>query len=276
MWWRKRQEDWAHQQDRFAQYTLSPKKQDKQRLKLTSWHIRGQMKFIPSKSTFYGASFEVPACPAKRKRLVIRHCVIFPVVNRLIICGTSFGIPICIQNLYKIPSGTWRIGLFGLPRWFNRWLFHQLRQSSLLHRLKPIQPTSLVQATLPILPPPTKSIPFVEPAILVQPLVVESAPLSVQSNLSVFKFALSFQGRPALPLVEPVPLDSPVPVPCIESPLPAATKSNLPTLTIIQEALEMLVLTKQNVEEKAVYKLEPLWSVTEIFTTNETSLSGSF
>ena len=87
----------------------------------------------------------------------------------------------------------------------------------------PIQRTPLIQATLPILPPLTKPVPFAETAPLVQPLVVESAPLTIQSNSSVVKLALSFQtagsGLPALPLIEPVPLDSPVPDPCTNSPL---------------------------------------------------------
>ncbi len=134
---------------------------------------------------------------------------------------------------------------------------------------------------MPILPPPTRSVPFVEPTLLVQPIVVESALLPVQSKSSVVKHALSFQtvgsGFPALPLVEPVPFDSSVPVPCTKSPQPATIESNPPTLSIIQEALEMQMLTEQNVEEKeAVYNQESLGSVMEDFTTNETSLSGAF
>lgn len=63
----------------------------------------------------------------------------------------------------------------------------------------PIQATPLTPATLPIIPPLTKPVPFAEPALL------------VQSNLSVVKLVLSFQiagsGLPALPLIEPIPLD---------------------------------------------------------------------
>ena len=145
----------------------------------------------------------------------------------------------------------------------------------------PIQPTPLIQATSPILPPLTKPVPFAEPAPLVQPLVVESAPLTIQSNSSIVKLALSFQtagsGLAALPLIEPVPLDSPVPDPCTNSPLLATIKSNPPTLSITQGALETQVLTGQNVEEKeAIYNQKTLWSAMEISTTNETSLSGSF
>lgn len=122
----------------------------------------------------------------------------------------------------------------------------------------PIQPISLGQATLPNLPPPTQSVPFIEPALLVQSLLVESAPQPIQSILSVVKPALSFQtvgsGLPALPLVEPVPLASPVPVPRAESVLPATIESNPPTWSILQEALEMQVLAEQNFEEiEAVY-----------------------
>lgn len=110
MWRSKPQEDWAHQQNRFTQCTLLPKKQDKQRLKSKSWHIRRQMKLISSRSTFYGASFEVPACSAERKTLLMRHCVIFRVVNKLIICGrhsryefTHRGERACIQ--YPLGHG---------------------------------------------------------------------------------------------------------------------------------------------------------------------------
>ncbi len=110
----------------------------------------------------------------------------------------------------------------------------------------------------------TQSVPFVEPALLVQPLVVESALLPVQSNSFVVKLALSFQtvesGLPALPLIEPVPLASPVPVLSTEFMLQATIESNPPTLSIIQEALEMQVLTEQNVEEKeAVYNEKCFW-----------------
>lgn len=185
--------------------------------------------------------------------------------------------------MYTILSGTWRIGLFSLPRWVQPFIVPSTSpiQSVSLAHYPPIQPTSLVQATLPILPPPTSSVPFVEPTRLVQPIVVESALLPVQSKSSVVKHALSIQtvesGFPALPLVEPVPFDSSVPVPCTKSPQPATTEPNPPTLSIIQEALEMQVLTEQNVEEKeAVYNQESLGSVMEDFTTNETSLSGAF
>ena len=75
----------AHQQDRFTQCTLLPKKQNEQMLKSPSWQLRRQMKYIPSKSTFYGASFKVSAYQAKKKRLLMRHLGIFPVVIRLII-----------------------------------------------------------------------------------------------------------------------------------------------------------------------------------------------
>lgn len=145
----------------------------------------------------------------------------------------------------------------------------------------PIQPTLLIQAKLPILPPLTKPVPFAEPTPLVQPLVIESAPLIVQSNSPAVKLALSFQtegsGLLALPLIEPVPLDLPVPVPCTDSPLPAIIKSNPPTSSIIQEDLDISVLTTQNVEEKeAIYNQKTLWSATEISTTNETPLFVSF
>ena len=126
---------------------------------------------------------------------------------------------------------------------------------------------------------------------MAQPLLIESAPLPVHSILSVVKPALSFQtvgpGLLALPLVEPVPLASPVSIPCalaalqftlptFGSVLPATIESNPSTLSIMQEASEMQVRTEQNVEEKeAVYNQECFWSVAGIFTTNEASLSGS-
>lgn len=44
----------------------------------------------------------------------------------------------------------------------------------------PIQPTSLVQAIRLILPPSIKSVLFIEPALLVQPLLTEPGPLPVQ------------------------------------------------------------------------------------------------
>lgn len=144
--------------------------------------------------------------------------------------------------MYTILSGTWRIGLFSLPRWFQPFIVPSTSpiQSVPLAQYPPIQPTSLVQATLPILPPPTRSVPFVEPTLLVQPIVVESALLPVQSKSSVVKHALSFQtvgsGFPALPLVEPIPFpfDSSVPVPYTKSPQPATIETNPPTLSIIQ------------------------------------------
>lgn len=81
----------------------------------------------------------------------------------------------------------------------------------------PIQPTSLVQATPPILPPPIQPV-LIEPALSAQLLLTESASLPVQPISSVFKPALPFQtigpGLPALPLVEPAPLASSVPVSC--------------------------------------------------------------
>lgn len=57
----------------------------------------------------------------------------------------------------------------------------------------PIQPTSLVQATPSILPPPIEPVPFIEPALSAQPLPTESTPLPVQPISSVFRSALPFR-----------------------------------------------------------------------------------
>lgn len=125
----------------------------------------------------------------------------------------------------------------------------------------PIQQTSLFQATPPILQPPVQSVPSIEPALFVQTLLIKSGPLPVQPILSVVEPTLSFQtvrrALPALLPVEPVPLASPVFVPCAsaafqfilptyESVLPATIESDPPTCmdSIIQEASKMQVLTE--------------------------------
>ena len=141
----------------------------------------------------------------------------------------------------------------------------------------PTQPTSLVQADLTILPPPTKSVPFVEPVMLAQPSLIEPAPLPVQPILSIIKPALPSQtvgpSLPALPLVEPIPCALAAfqsILPSFESVPPATIEPDAPTLSIVQEASDMQILTEQNIEEnKAVYNQECFRFIAGIITTNE-------
>lgn len=141
----------------------------------------------------------------------------------------------------------------------------------------PTQPTSLVQADLTILPPPTKSVPFVEPVMLAQPSLIEPAPLPVQPISSIIKPALPSQtvgpSLPALPLVEPIPCALAAfqsILPSFESVPPATIEPDAPTLSIVQEASDMQILTEQNIEEnKAVYNQECFRFIAGIFTTNE-------
>lgn len=148
----------------------------------------------------------------------------------------------------------------------------------------PIQPTSLVQADLTILPPPTKSVPFVKPVMLAQPSLIEPAPLPVQPISSIIKPALPSQtvgpSLPALPLVEPIPCALAAfqsILPSFESVPPATIEPDAPTLSIVQEASDMQILTEQNIEEnKAVYNQECFRFIAGIFTTNEASHFGSF
>ena len=100
-------------------------------------------------------------------------------------------------------------------------------------------------------------------------------------NLSIIKLVFYFQtvefGLIVLPLIKPVMLDLLVLILYINSSLFTIIESNLSTLSIFQIALEIQVLTGQNVEKKkAIYNQKTFRLMKKIYTTNKISFLDFF